>query len=147
MTRTVILAALSSILWLSCHHIEQFTEADAKVMTDTSKYTTIQWMDTVVNFGTANKGEQVKVTFRFRNTGNQPLIVANVRAACGCTVPDYTKGAIAPGGEGEVTGAFDSNKSEGEAIRKSIFVTTNTRNKTNHTLIFTGRIKETAVKY
>src|SRR5205085_1813085 len=88
----VIAIALSSILWFSCDRVDAVTEADAKLMADTAKYTTIQWLDTLVNFGTANKGEQVKVSFRFRNTGNQPLILASVRAACGCTVPDYTKG-------------------------------------------------------
>lgn len=142
MKRVVIAAALGSILWFSCDRVDAVTEADAKLMADTARYTTIQWLDTLVNFGTANKGEQVKVTFRFRNTGNQPLILASVRAACGCTVPDYTKGAVAPGGEGEVTGAFDSNKSAAGEVRKSIFVTTNTKNKTRQTLIFTGLVNE-----
>lgn len=146
MKRVLIAAALSSILWFSCDRVDAVTEADAKLMADTAKYTTVQWLDTLVSFGTANKGEQVKVTFRFRNTGNQPLILASVRAACGCTVPDYTKGAVAPGGEGEVTGAFDSNKSAAGEVRKSIFVTTNTKNKTRQTLIFTGLINEAVKK-
>ena len=137
-------AVVCSILWLSCHQVEAVNEADAKIMADTAKFTTIQWMDTVVSFGTVNKGEQVMVKFRFRNTGTQPLIVAGVRAGCGCTVPDYTKGAIPPGSEGEVTGAFNSNKAAAGEVRKSIFVTTNTINNTKHTLIFTGLIKEAA---
>ncbi len=144
MKRVVIAAAVSSILWFSCDRVDAVTDADAKLMADTAKYTTVQWLDTLANFGTVNKGEQVKVTFRFRNTGSQPLILASVRAACGCTVPDYTKGAVPPGGEGEVTGAFDSNKSASGEVRKSIFVTTNTKNKTRQTLIFTGLINEIA---
>ncbi|MDB5211216.1 MAG: hypothetical protein JWQ30_2043, partial [Sediminibacterium sp.] len=145
MKRVIIVAAFSSILWFSCERVDAVSEADAKLMADTAKYTTVQWMDTVVSFGTVNKGEQVNVTFRFRNTGTQPLILANVRAACGCTIPDYTKGAVAPGGEGEVTGAFDTNKSQSGEVRKSIFVTTNTKNKTRQTLIFTGLVKEGTV--
>ncbi|MES2371595.1 MAG: DUF1573 domain-containing protein [Bacteroidota bacterium] len=146
MKRVVIAMALGSILWFACEPVDTATEADAKIMGDTTKYTTIQWLDTLVNFAPVNKGEQVKVTFRFRNTGNQPLIVASVRAACGCTVPDYTKGAVAPGGEGIVTGAFDSNKSAAGEVRKSIFVTTNTKNKTRQTLIFTGLVNEAVKK-
>ena len=109
---------------------------------DSANYTSIQWLDSVVNFGSVAMGEQVKVVFRFRNTGNKPLFLTNVRAGCGCTVPDYTKGAIAPGSEGEVTGAFDSNKVQPGEVRKNIVVTTNTKNRTHHTLIFTGVIRE-----
>ncbi|MEO8173321.1 MAG: DUF1573 domain-containing protein [Sediminibacterium sp.] len=144
MKRLVIAAALSSILWFSCEQVDSVTEADAKLMADTARYTTIQWMDTVVNFGTVTKGEKVKVVFRFRNTGTQPLVLASVQAACGCTIPSYTKGVIVPGGEGEVTGAFDSNKSAAGEVRKSIFVTANTKNKTRHTLVFTGFITDAA---
>lgn len=112
------------------------------VLSDTSGYTMVQWLDSVVHFGTINKGEKIKVAFRFRNTGNHPLLITNVRAGCGCTVPEYTKEAVKPGGEGLVTGEFDSNKAQAGEVRKSIFVTANTRNKSTHTLIFTGLIKE-----
>jgi hypothetical protein len=147
MKRMIIAAALSSIVWFSCTGGDQpASDAKAIILADTAKYTSIQWLDSVVNFGSINMGEQMKVVFRFRNTGSQPLFLTEVRAGCGCTVPDYTKGAIAPGGEGVVTGAFDSNKAHPGEVRKSIFVTTNTREKTKHTLIFTGTIKEAAVK-
>lgn len=146
MKRVVIAIALSSILWFSCHQVDAVTEADAKLMADTARFTTVQWLDTLVSFGTVNKGEQVKVKFRFRNTGDKPLILASVRAACGCTAPDYTKGAVAPGAEGEVTGAFDTNKSAAGETRKSIFVTTNTKNKTRQTLIFTGLVNDVVKK-
>jgi hypothetical protein len=145
MKQSILFAALLGITWISCIDKPE-DPASAKILADTSKYTTIQWMDTVVNFGTINMGEQIKVAFKFKNTGNQPLFLTNVRAGCGCTVPDYTKGAIAPGAEGMVTGAFDSNKAHAGEVRKSIFATTNTRNKTSHTLIFTGVIKEAAAK-
>ncbi|MCW3088348.1 MAG: hypothetical protein JWQ78_1734 [Sediminibacterium sp.] len=113
---------------------------------DTTTFTTIHWLDSTVSFGAVNMGEQVTVTFRFRNTGNKPLVLSNVKAGCGCTVPDYTKGAIAPGGEGEVTGAFDTNKSHEGEVMKNIFVTTNTKHRTEHTLIFTGLIRAAPAK-
>ncbi len=137
------LAMLISTVCISCHN-EEAVGIDAKKMADTTTYTTVQWMDSVVNFGSIPMGEQAQVAFRFRNTGAKPLYLANVRAGCGCTVADFTKGAIAPGGEGVVTGAFDSNKSHPGEVRKNIFVTTNTKNGKDHTLIFTGLIKEKA---
>ena len=114
------------------------------VMTDTARFTTIQWLDSVVNFGTIQKGETIKVAFRFRNTGLHPLLITNVRAGCGCTVPEYTQQPVAPGAEGVVTGSFDSNKAQAGEVRKSIFVTANTGQKSSHTLIFTGLVKEKA---
>lgn len=135
-----------SIAWVSCVNNNPKDAAAEKIMADTARYTNIQWTDSVVNFGSINMGEQIKIAFHFRNTGNQPLFLANVKAGCGCTVPDYTRGAIPPGGEGEVTGAFDSNKAHAGEVRKAIFVTTNTYNKKEHTLIFTGLIKESPSK-
>ena len=144
MKRIVIPVLLSSVIWLSCKNNDISKDANTKILADTTQYTNIQWLDSVVNFGNINMGEKIKVVFRFKNSGTKPLVLAEVKAGCGCTVPDYTKGAIAPGAQGEVTGAFDSNKSHPGEVRKNIFVTANTHDKTNHTLIFTGLIKEVA---
>ena len=144
MKRIVIPVLLSSLIWLSCKNNDISKDANTKILADTTQYTNIQWLDSVVNFGNINMGEKIKVVFRFKNSGTKPLVLAEVKAGCGCTVPDYTKGAIAPGAQGEVTGAFDSNKSHPGEVRKNIFVTANTHDKTNHTLIFTGLIKEVA---
>lgn len=133
-------AILPALLWMACTNDGQ--KSGTVKTADTTNYTNIEWIDSAVNFGSIAMGEEVKVVFRFRNTGNKPLFLTNVKAGCGCTVPDYTKGAIAPGTEGEVTGAFDSNKSQPGEVRKNIFVTANTNNRTDHTLIFTGFIRE-----
>ena len=109
--------------------------------TDSSNFTKVQWLDSVVNFGTMQMGETKTVTFRMKNIGNKPLFLTNVKAGCGCTVADFTKGAIAPGAEGIVTGEFDSNKSQTGEVHKSIYVTTNTPNGMNQTLVFTGKIE------
>ena len=114
----------------------------SKPMSDTASLTTIKWLDSIVSFDTAKAGDQVKVTFRFRNTGNKPLYLSEVKAGCGCTVPDYTKGAIAPGAGGEVTGLFNTMLAHGGSARKTIFVLANTKDNARHTLIFTGFIKD-----
>ncbi|MFW2475715.1 MAG: DUF1573 domain-containing protein [Sediminibacterium sp.] len=110
-------------------------------MIDTANYTTIQWLDSLVDFGTITQGEKIQLKFRFRNTGNKPLFITDVRAGCGCTVPDYTKEAVVPGGEGAVTAAFDTNKAMTGDTRKTVLVFTNTFNGSEHTLIFTGHVK------
>ncbi|MEI6085978.1 MAG: DUF1573 domain-containing protein [Bacteroidota bacterium] len=116
-------------------HLNPYSAADS------SNFTEIQWLDTIVNFGTIPIGETKVVTFRMRNIGNKPLTISNVQAGCSCTVPDYTKEAIPPGGVGFVMGSFDSNKAHPGEVRKSIFVTTNSKNGINKTLIFTGIIE------
>lgn len=144
MKLTLIVAAAITVCWCSCFTLDNRDPASS-VLTDTAHFTTLNWADSVVSFGTARMGEKVNVTFRFTNTGRYPLILASVRAGCGCTVPDYTKGAIPPGGQGVVTGAFDTNKAHEGEVRKSIFVTANTKGKISHTLVFTGTIEQ-AVK-
>lgn len=113
-----------------------------KVQKDTARYTTIAWVDSLVNFGEIKMGEQTEVKFHFKNTGQYPLILTNVAAGCGCTVPSYTKEPVAPGGEGVVTAAFDSNKAHPGTVRKNIMVTANTAPKQQFELVFTGDIKE-----
>ncbi len=128
--------------FMACHEqpgnkvtIGAFTAADS------ANFTKVQWLDSVVNFGVMQMGETKTISFRMKNIGNKPLFLTNVKAGCGCTVADFTKGAIAPGAEAVVTGEFDSNKSQTGEVHKSIFVTTNTPNGMNQTLVFMGKIE------
>lgn len=60
------------------------------------------------DFGTFDEGETVTHVFAFTNEGDQPLVIANVTAACGCTTPDWTTEPVAPGRSGQITVAYDS---------------------------------------
>jgi hypothetical protein len=105
---------------------ERDFEKAEQIAKDTANFTTVQWIDSIVSFGSINKGEKISIKFRCKNTGNKPLILANVRPGCGCTVADYTKEPIMPGTEGLITAAFDSNKTgaTGE-VDKTIIVSAN----------------------
>ncbi len=138
MTR-VLMGLLLCAIVAACQntiHVNQQSTAD------TSHYTTVQWLDSIVDFGSIKMGEQVSIRFRVRNSGHQPLYLSDVKAVCGCTVADYTQKAIPPGDTGVVVGAFDSKKAHVGTVRKSILATTNSRNGYNHDLIFTGVIQE-----
>lgn len=69
------------------------------------------------DFGRLSKGEMVSYSFKFRNTGNAPLIISECKASCGCTVADFPKNEIAPGGEGFVTVSFNSAQKRGQQIQ------------------------------
>lgn len=60
------------------------------------------------NFGTIKQGEVVTREFKFKNTGREPLIINNAIGSCGCTVPDYPKEPIKPGGSGVIKVTFNS---------------------------------------
>ena len=61
---------------------------------------------TVWDFGTIQQGDTPEFTFTFRNTGNEPMIIANAKGSCGCTVPQWPKEPIAPGEIGEINVKF-----------------------------------------
>ncbi|TMI62036.1 MAG: DUF1573 domain-containing protein [Bacteroidetes bacterium] len=77
---------------------------------DPENYTTIEWIDNVNQaLPKVKEGEIVEVTFRFKNTGNKPLVVDNVSASCGCTVPEKPEEPVMPGKEGLIKAKFDSH--------------------------------------
>jgi hypothetical protein len=89
--------------------------------------TTIEWLDsTFHDMGKVEEGKVVEVSFRFRNTGNKPLVIADVKAACGCTAPEKPMRPFAPGEEGEIKASFNSKGFKGLA-RKFVTVTSNTK--------------------
>ncbi len=132
----VLLFALSA-----CKNNSDNVEA-AKHIVDTAMYTTIGFKDTIINFGTINMGEKTNILFEFTNTGSKPLYLTEVKPGCGCTVANYSKGAIPAGGKGTITASFDSNKSHPGTVAKNIFVTSNTSNGITHTLTFNGEIQQ-----
>lgn len=147
MNRTSVTCLLVlGVLLFSCAGPDKTTPPADSHLADTANFTTIQWIDSVVDFGTINQGEKIRLQFKFKNSGLKPLFITNVRAGCGCTVPDYTKGAVPPGAIGEVTAEFDTNRSAAGNVHKNVVVHTNTSNGNEHNLIFTGNVKEVKVQ-
>jgi len=68
-----------------------------------------QFEELAHDFGQIAEGTLAQHSFKFKNTGNAPLIISNAQGSCGCTVPDYPRTPIAPGESGEIKVSFDSN--------------------------------------
>src|SRR4051794_19938045 len=115
--------------------------AATKHLEDSANYTTALWTDSLQNFGTVEKGKQVKIVFHVKNTGTHPLFITSASPSCGCTVADFTKNAIPVGGTGEVNANFDSNHGAAGDIHKSIYVVTNT-DPSRAKLVFEGKVEE-----
>lgn len=76
------------------------------------------------DFGSVPEGTMATHEFRFKNTGNQPIIIANVQASCGCTTPDWTKTPVLPGKTGIVKAVYSSAGRPG-VFNKTVTVTSN----------------------
>lgn len=85
----------------------------------------IKFDNVVHNFGTIAKDAVVTCTFTFTNTGDQPLIINQAMATCGCTVPEYTKAPIQPGEKGTIKVTYNSQGKMAGHFKKSITVRTN----------------------
>jgi hypothetical protein len=82
-----------------------------------------KWSETEHDFGKIKKGVPVTTTFTYTNIGKAPLSVSDVKASCGCTVPEYTKEVVAPGKTGTVKATY--NAANVGTFLKSITVTSN----------------------
>lgn len=52
-------------------------------------------------------GGKVSHVFGFKNVGDAPITIKNVKTTCGCTSPQWTKATIPPGSGGYVEATFD----------------------------------------
>jgi hypothetical protein len=86
----------------------------------------IEFDTTSVNFGRVYEGEMVGWYFKYKNTGDQNLIIVNVSADCGCTLPEYKKEPLKPGSSGEIKVVFDTRGRTGHQF-KTIKVESNGR--------------------
>ena len=90
----------------------------------TGKAPQMKFETTSHDFGTISQGERVTTQFKFKNTGGSDLIISEAHGSCGCTVPDYPRKAIPPGGEDVIKVEFNSEGKQGKQ-EKTVTLTTN----------------------
>lgn len=91
----------------------------------TGPTTTIKFDEQEYNFGKVKSGDQVEHDYTFTNTGSEPLVISNAKGSCGCTVPEWPKEPIPPGGKGKIKVVFDSKGKTGPQT-KTVTITANT---------------------
>jgi hypothetical protein len=96
--------------------------------------TSIAFKDSILHLDKIEEGKIIDVEFEFTNSGSEMLIIKNVSASCGCTIPEKPEEPIAPGQTGKIKATFDSRGRAG-LNQKAITVVANTK-ETVHTLIF-----------
>ncbi len=152
--KRILIFFLFATVWVACKNDKNEKKepasadsANLKVSVDPDKpadpasLTSMEWLDPIVqNLGRLTKDQTIEISYRFRNTGSKNLIIENVSAQCGCTIPEKPEKPFAPGEEGVIKAKFNGTGSG--TITKEIYVKANTSPATDHTLSFTGEIKE-----
>jgi len=87
--------------------------------------TTVSWDKEEHDFGDIMEGDKVDTKFTFTNTGNEPLIISSAKGSCGCTVPEWPKEPIPPGGTGTIDVEFNSKNKPGRQT-KTVTIQANT---------------------
>jgi len=98
----------ASVLFFSCGEegeeaVASVEKVDLSKVENTTGGPEIVFAEPVHNFGTKKVGDSLLYQFVFKNTGDQPLVIANANASCGCTVPNKPKDPIIPGENGSIT--------------------------------------------
>ncbi len=98
----------------------------------------IVFAEKVHNYGTIQKGGDGNCEFTFTNTGDEPLILSNVRASCGCTTPSWTQKPVMPGKTGTIKVRYNTNNVGG--FTKTVTVTSNAVNDSRLVLTIKGNV-------
>ena len=84
-----------------------------------------QFEETEHNFGKLIQGEKVSYSFKFTNTGGADILINKVSTSCGCTIGNYPKTPIKPGGSGSIDVTFNSYHKKGHQ-NKTVAIMANT---------------------
>jgi hypothetical protein len=106
-------------------------EAEEKQLLKQEKdsYTSLTFDKLKHDFGNVRAEEENTTEFKVTNTGNRPLILSDVSASCGCTMPQKPEGPIAPGESDVIKVTFKSKPGQENEIKKTVTVTANTEEK------------------
>ena len=83
-------------------------------------------VDPVFDGGEVVKGEIISAKFVVRNTGSYPLVIADVKGSCSCTVADRPENPIQPGEEAVIKADVDTERTSTGEITKSVRIVANT---------------------
>ncbi|MEL0456107.1 DUF1573 domain-containing protein [Flavobacteriaceae bacterium SZ-1-7] len=125
------LSALCLVAFISCKENaakkveESNVAAAAERDAVASKFPVIEFDKTEHDFGEIEARTPVETVFSYKNTGDAPLVITDIKSSCGCTVPqDWSRDPLAPGDSGQFTVKF--NGSGSNKVSKTITVTANT---------------------
>jgi len=125
MQKTLLFFLFVSIGTISfAQKVNSAKEAPKNEQASNPNAATVDFQEESYNFGEVTEGPQVTHEFKFTNNGKEPLVLANVKASCGCTTPSWPKDPILPGKEGTILVTFNTQGRPGN-FTKTITITSN----------------------
>ncbi len=124
MLHKLFLICCCFILFAGCDVRKKDKQANISAIPENKDPTTVQIIDSLYDFGKVMEGEIVEYSYRFKNSGINPLVVTSVSASCGCTVAEKPEAPVKPGEIGFIKVKFNSENRPGEA-HKTIIVSSN----------------------
>ncbi len=122
MKHTLLLFLLATTLCFGAANAQTASKAPASG-TATETTTTVKWDNQDMNLGVIKHQVPQNVEFTFTNTGKAPLIIADVKTSCGCTVAEFPKEPIMPGKKGTIKAIYNAGSIG--PFHKSLTVTAN----------------------
>lgn len=124
----ILLYIVIVLAFISCNESPEYDEDNYSHLIDLKNPPVISFEESEYDFGTIIEGELVENKFKFTNTGKGSLIISDVTASCGCTIPkNWPKSPIKPGESGYIEVIFNSKNKIGKAP-KIISIMANTKN-------------------
>lgn len=112
--------------------LREFEEAEKKRVEEEKKSSTTLKFDKLRHdFGNVKPDSENTCKFKVTNTGNNPLIISEVSASCGCTTPHKPEQPIPPGASDYIEVGFHPKPGQLNEIIKTVTVTANTMPKLN----------------
>ena len=89
-----------------------------------------QFETEIIDYGNILKDSDGKRFFEFINTGKAPLIITQIQASCGCTIPKKPEKPIMPGEKGIIEVSYDTKRLGGFSKMITIYSNAKTTRKT-----------------
>ncbi len=106
--------------------LEKFEEEERILK---SSFTTLKFDKLRHDYGNVKPDSDNLCKFKVTNTGQNPLIIEDVSASCGCTTPHKPEKPIAPGQSDYIEVGFHPKPGQVNEIIKTVTVTANTEPK------------------
>jgi hypothetical protein len=110
---------------------------------DDKKGPQLKWEKDRHDYGTVYVDDmpETKLAINFSNTGDEPLILSNVRACCGTRVTQWPREPILPGEEGTINIEFRLAP-RAQRISRTVTVTYNNEERPTERFRITGQVVE-----
>ncbi|MCE3294973.1 MAG: hypothetical protein K0R65_687 [Crocinitomicaceae bacterium] len=80
----------------------------------------------VFDAGKVLHGEEINAVFELTNTGDYPLVIAEIKGSCSCTVVEQPEEPIAPGGKYTVKATVRTDNASSGKLAKEVRILANT---------------------